>query len=294
LTPGCGFKRFSFEDGPGIRSVVFFKGCPLRCVFCQNPETQRPDLEIAFSQKSCVGCGTCLQVCPEGAIDFEHAGRILRQKCDKCGKCVDACPGNGLRRIGTHHSVEALVETLLWDSAYYSNSGGGVTLSGGECTLYPDYLEDLVRRLKQSGIHVVLQTSGYFDFETFAAKVLPYVDLIYYDVKIADSENHRHYTGVANDLILKNLCRLLQETAVKIEPRVPLIPEITATAGNLTSIMELLLDAGAERVTLLPYNPMGLDKYRTLGLRAPDLPDRFMTPEEEEACGRVVQQAFCR
>jgi pyruvate formate lyase activating enzyme len=160
--------------------------------------------------------------------------------------------------------------------------------------LYPGYLEVLLRHLKRSRIHIALQTCGYFDFDTIATKVLPYVDLIYFDVKIADPEDHRRHTGVTNDRILRNLYRLLHQTAVKIEPRVPLIPEITAVSANLSAIMEFLTDAGAYKVTLLHYNPMGLEKYRALGRRAPDLPDRFMTPEEEEACGRVVKQAFKR
>ena len=134
-------KRHSLEDGPGIRTVVFFKGCPLNCIFCQSPETVDPEVEIAFSQRECIRCGSCAEICPEDAIDFELPERIRRDRCLRCGKCAHVCPGKGLRKIGSYYSVDTLAEILLRDHRYYYYSGGGITLSGGECTLYPDYLE---------------------------------------------------------------------------------------------------------------------------------------------------------
>ncbi len=142
-------KKNSREDGPGIRSVVFFKGCPLRCVFCQNIEAQEPGAEIAFSAKECINCALCEDACPQEAVDLEFPGRIHRDKCTRCGKCADACPGRGLRVVGSYYSVEGLTEILLRDESFYRHSGGGVTLSGGECTLYPDYVELLLRGLKE-------------------------------------------------------------------------------------------------------------------------------------------------
>jgi pyruvate formate lyase activating enzyme len=275
-------KRHSLEDGPGIRTVVFFKGCPLRCAFCHNPEAQDPGVEIAFSSAECIDCGKCGEECPQGAIDLELRGRIYRDKCIRCGTCAEACPGRGLRLIGTYYSVEYLAEILLRDRAFYSHSGGGVTLSGGECTLYPDYLESLLRLLKAKGVHVVLETSGYFDYHTFKQKVLPYIDLIYYDIKIADSGAHRRYVGKPNQRILFNFRHLLQEGRVEVHPRIPVVPGITATRENLSAIVDFLSEAGADSISLLPYNPLGMEMAVSLGKTRPPLPEGFMKPDEEE------------
>jgi pyruvate formate lyase activating enzyme len=285
-------KRHSFEDGPGIRSVVFFKGCPLRCIFCQNFETQAPEVEIAFSARECINCGKCLDVCPQKAIDLELPGRIHRERCNRCGRCASVCPGKGLRLIGSYYPVETLTEILLRDSPFYRHSGGGVTLSGGECTLYPDYLELLLKNLKARDVHIALETSGYFDYDrkpsasvseanTFKQKILPYIDFIYYDVKFANPETHRRYTGKTNHRILDNLRRLLQESEVKVHPRIPLIPGITATRENLSAIVDILCKVGADNVSLLPYNPMGIEMAVNLGRPRPPIPEGFMKYDEE-------------
>ena len=275
-------KRQSLEDGPGIRSVVFFKGCPLRCTFCHNPETQDPQIEIAFSERDCIMCGGCKEACPKDAIDPGIPGHIYRDRCDRCGECVSVCPGNGLRKIGSYYEAEALAEILLRDIAFYHHSGGGVTLSGGESTLYPDYLESLLKPLKTEGIHIALETSGYFNYDIFKEKILLYVDLIYYDIKIADSEWHSQITGRTNDKIFGNLRQLLKEKDVEVIPRIPIIPGITATHENLLEIARSLYETGADKVLLLPYNPMGMEMYTKLGRQKPALPERFMRPDEEK------------
>ena len=275
-------KRDSLEDGPGIRSVVFFKGCPLRCTFCHSPETQDAKVDIAFSDRECLRCGRCEDSCPQGAIDLSNPKRIDRGRCTSCGQCASVCPGKALRKIGQFYSVDALVEILIRDLPFYRHSGGGVTLSGGECTLYPQYLESLLKSLKSHQVHIVLETCGYFNFEVFSRRILPYIDLIYYDVKIADPGAHRKHTGKTNEKILNNLRRLLLVKPTVVYPRIPLIPDITATEENLSAIVSLLVEAEAENVSLLPYNPMGIEMAINLGRPKPHLPERFMSPEEEK------------
>ncbi len=274
-------KRGSLADGPGLRSVVFFKGCPLRCIFCHSPETQEPGAEIAFSVRQCLRCGRCVEACPQRAVDLERPGRIDRDRCARCGRCCAACPGLALRRIGRHYEVEDLLEVLLRDVPFYRHSHGGVTLSGGECTLYPDYLEPLLRGLKERQIHVALQTCGLFHFETFQQRILPFVDLVYYDVKIAGAELHRIHTGRTNEQILGNLRRLVAQEPAVVRPRIPLIPGLTATRENLRAVIAFLREAGAREVALVPYNPMGVSMYECLGRPKPQVPETFMKPEEE-------------
>jgi pyruvate formate lyase activating enzyme len=282
-------KRDSHEDGPGIRSVVFFKGCPLRCVFCHSPETQDPKQEIVFSAGECTNCGDCADTCPQGAIELSRPGRIDRGKCLRCGQCAGVCPGDGLRLIGRYYPIEELMEILLRDLPFYRYSNGGVTLSGGECTMYPSYLETLLKSLKARRIHLVLETCGYFSYDVFRQKILPYIDLVYFDVKIAEPDIHQKYTGKSNRKILDNLRRLLKERPSVVCPRIPLIPGITATRENLSAIVELLCDAGAEDVTLLPYNPLGIEMAVKLGRTKASLPETFMTPDEEKEVVAMFQ-----
>ena len=287
-------KRGSLEDGPGIRSVVFFKGCPLRCVFCHSPETQDHRVEIGFSVRRCVRCGACAEICPSRAIDMSFSGRIHRRKCNRCGACADVCPGGGLNRIGTYYSPEELCEILLRDIAYYHHSNGGVTLSGGECTLHPDYLESLLILLKNHGIHIAIQTSGYFDYRSFRKKVLPYCDLVYIDVKFADPRLHKLHTGKSNRRILSNFRALLREKRVEVHPRTPLIPGITASYRNLYAIAQLAWEVGANDVALMPYNPMGFEMASNLGRPKPQLPEKFMTPEEEKSVKEMFDGIIAR
>lgn len=282
-------KRGSHEDGPGIRSVVFFKGCPLRCVFCHSPETQDPKEEIIFSARECTNCGDCADSCIQGAIDLSRPERINRGKCLRCGECAGVCPGDGLRLIGQYYPVEELMEILLRDLPFYRHSHGGVTLSGGECTMYPNYLESLLKSLKARQIHLVLETCGYFSYDVFRQKILPYIDLIYFDIKIADPDIHQKYTGKANRKIFYNLRRLLQEKPAVVYPRIPLIPGITATRENLSAIVELLCKAGAEYVSLLPYNPLGIEMAVRLGRTKASLPEAFMKPDKEKEVYTMFQ-----
>jgi pyruvate formate lyase activating enzyme len=277
----AGIKRHSLEDGPGIRSVVFFKGCPLRCVFCHSPETQLAGAELAFYAERCAGTRSCAAACPVGAVALEGAGRIDRSGCRPCPDCSRACPTGALRLVGRYLSVGQLVATLLRDRAFYRHSGGGVTLSGGECTLHPDYLEELLLRLEAEDVPVAIETAGHADIDRLERQILPHVRLVYYDLKFADRELHRRHTGQPNDRILANLDRVLRYPGIDVRVRVPLVPGITATEENLAGIVRVLCELRAPSVTLLPWNPMGLAMFERLGRPRPDLPARFMPPEEE-------------
>lgn len=281
-------KRHSLEDGPGIRSVVFFKGCPLSCVFCHNPEAQDPLVEIAFYPEYCIDCGLCEAVCENNAISADRANLIVREHCVLCGECAEICPSTALQMVGRCYAVEDLVALILRDRAFYQHSGGGVTLSGGECTLYPDYVEALLKALKSAGIHVVIETSGYFDYETVQRKILPYVDLLYLDIKFIDPKMHKHYTAKDNRLILTNIERLQQNGKFPAVLRIPLIPEVTATRRNLFDIADFLTGVNVAEAVLLPYNPLGLEKWTRIGKSKPDLPQRLMADDEIEELNRLL------
>lgn len=284
-------KRHSLEDGPGIRSVVFFKGCPLRCVFCHNPEMQRLEAEIVFRPDRCIACGECVRVCAVHAVSLTDAGRIHRDRCDGCGKCAAVCPGSALAQVGRTYAIDELVEILLRDQAYYRRSGGGVTFSGGECTLFPEYLVALAAALKAHGIHLVVETAGDFDEAWFVRELLPLVDLIYFDVKLADADLHRSHTGRDNRRILANLAALLAAASERIEVRIPLVPGITATDENLAAVAGLLRGMGTPRATLLPYNPLGRETCERLGRVLPEIPAHFMTAAEVAAAVAAFEAA---
>jgi pyruvate formate lyase activating enzyme len=283
-------RRHSLEDGPGVRSVVFFKGCPLHCSFCQNPETQALRPELAVVPARCLQCGLCIAACSAGALDPRSQGIVDRARCDACGACAEVCPTGALRRIGVAYTPEALAEVLLRDRHFYRHTGGGITLSGGEPTLFPGYLEELLRLVKAEGVHVSLETCGYFtDYEAVRDHVLPYVDRIDVGLKLADSAAHRAVTGKSNRLILDNLRRLAREPRIQVEASIPLVPGITATRDNLAGLIELLREAGISSVRLLPYNPLGVHMVAALGRPPPAAPDSFMPVDEYARIRRMFE-----
>ena len=263
-------KRNSLDDGPGIRTTVFFKGCPLSCLWCQNPEAKSSRQEIAYDERNCTGCTRCMGTCANKAISVQadRAYPVDRQKCVLCGECVKACESEALRFTGTAYNAAELIKKLLLDSVFYKNSGGGVTFSGGEPALHLDYLSVIAQKLKKHGIHLCIETCGHFDYDQFEEKLLPYLDLILFDIKIINRETHKKYCGVYNDVILSNFKRLILGKKVKILPRIPLIPGITSSDENLIAIRGFLKECGAEEIGLLPYNPLWLSKLSCLGLNA--------------------------
>jgi pyruvate formate lyase activating enzyme len=265
-------KGNSLDDGPGIRTVVFFKGCPLSCVWCHNPESKHPGLEISFDEKACIGCDACIEHCKRKALSRTNPHFIDRRLCNLCLDCTDACPSGALSRVGIEMSVDDIVNKVLADKPFFDNSGGGVTLSGGEPALFMDFTATLLKKLKNAGVHTLMETCGLFNFDAFAESVLPYVDVIYFDIKIFDADDHHRYCGIPNTQILKNFERLLAETSKHnktVLPRMPLIPGITDTDANIRAIALYLKGHGVQRADILSYNPLWFEKCNKIGLDAP-------------------------
>ena len=258
-------QRSSFVDGPGIRTTVFFKGCNLRCAWCHNPESQSAALQMMFYKNKCTGCGKCKEKCPNSL-----------EKCDFCGRCTLYCPHDAREICGKEYTVEEILRVILKDKTFYENSDGGVTFSGGECMLQIDFLEEILKECKKNGIHTAVDTAGHVPFEKFE-RILPYTDLFLFDVKCLDSEKHKRYTGVGNELILENLARLLRADA-RVWIRIPVIPEVNDTVEEMKAIRQLLDGCGSpEKVELLPYHALGEHKYEALGKS----PCAFSVPSEK-------------
>ena len=271
-------KGNSLDDGPGIRSVVFIKGCPLRCDWCQNPESQKAGPELIYFKEKCIGCGSCIEVCPEKAISPDNTYFVDRGLCTGCFKCTDVCPSRALRPVGKEMTVDEIVQEIIPYKSFFETSGGGVTLSGGEPTLFMEFSSELLRRLKGEGIHTLLETCGWFEMERFEELMLPWLDMIYMDIKIIDPDEHSRRCGVRNQMILKNfrhLSGLAAAGQVDLLPRTPLIPGVTDTGDRIRDLIGFYIEYGISKASLLGYNPIWIDKCGQLGL------DSMPGPESE-------------
>lgn len=256
-------QRFSLHDGPGIRSTVFMKGCPLRCKWCSNPESINPDFEIMTYDMRCIGCGRCIEVCPKNAIDLDGGlRRINRSKCNLCMECVKECPSGAIEQAGWPISVEELVHEIAQDIQFYLDSGGGVTLSGGEPLLQREFTMEVLRHYKQRGIDTALDTSGAVRWDLME-RVLEYTDLVLFDIKHMDPAYHKKGTGMDNTLILDNV----EKTARKVRTwiRVPVIPDYNDSEANTRKLAEFCTKLTVEKVSLLPYHHWGEQKYQRMG-----------------------------
>ncbi len=254
--------RGSYADGPGMRTVVFLKGCPLRCLWCQNPESHHPHAEPLFYPEKCIHCGQCARGC------YTHARQTA----------------------GVYYSPAKLAQLIAQDNVFYDVSQGGVTFSGGEPLLCIDYLYETAQRIKQEHIHIAVETCGYFDFDNLEKRLLPLIDLFLFDLKVMDPQLFETYTGKSNSLIIANFIKL-RAAGAKIMPRIPLIPGFTAVEENLSQIAAFLVQQGVTQCQLLPYNPSGLDKWQRLGKKAPDnITSLPMTLVEEKKWVAFFQQ----
>ena len=263
-------QRYSVHDGPGIRTTIFFKGCPLQCVWCANPECMDPEPMVFYKQSLCSGDGLCIRGCPRGAISADPSAgiRIDREKCVRCGTCVDLCLTGALSVIGRRMKAEEILSVAKKDWLFYRNSGGGVTLSGGEPLAWPEGARRILKGLKQNAIHTAMETTGNVDRATLEG-CLPWLDLILFDLKQTDTKKHRRLTGAGNERILDNL-RWLGTTEKKIWVRMPIVPGVNDDPLDPAEVAAIVNELkGLERVELLPYHPWGRGKYQSIGILCP-------------------------
>lgn len=292
-------QKFSTHDGDGVRTTIFFKGCPLRCMWCHNPESQHYYKELIFHHHKCTACGRCVAKCKQGANSIVD-GKIVfdRSKCTACGVCTDWCITEARELAGKEYTVDALVKEAMKDKIFYEQSGGGVTLSGGEVmtSQHMDYVEEVCRKLHENGVSVFIDTSGYTDYENLK-RILPYVDVFLYDIKVMDPEDHKKYIGVDNSLILENLKKLSDEGA-GLYIRLPIIQQVNATDEHIESVIHFLKENNihARQVNLLPYHDIGKGKYASLDMEyhedemsvpVSELMEHFKSMFEEQGFNKV-------
>ena len=264
-----GIQKFSVEDGPGIRTTVFVKGCPLSCKWCHNPELIGFEQQIIQLPNSCIQCGDCMQLCPNQAISPNKKGmKIDWDKCDNCMQCVDVCCANGVKAVAKEMSVEEILYEVVKDKGFYDNTGGGITLSGGEILSHYEFAKEVIEESEKLGIKVCLDTSGYGKYEEFydLASHNNVINILY-DMKVIDNLKHKVYTGVDNEIILKNLKKLAKQDDIrrKIIMRMPLIKDFNDTDEIIIKTVEFYVENRLQNVTLLPYHTLGLSKMEHIG-----------------------------
>jgi pyruvate formate lyase activating enzyme len=258
-------QRYSLHDGPGLRTNVFLKGCPLRCAWCANPESQQPQPELALFAHNCITCGQFPQACPLGWGQHHHNG-WTRELAGQYSPRAEVCPTGAMRWIGQRRTAGAIIQEVLRDAAFYED-GGGLTLTGGEPTMQPCLAEALLRLAKAEYLSTAIETCGHTTWAVWE-RLVPYLDTILFDLKHTDSNTHRTFTGVGNELILSNL-RRLAEVSAPVIVRVPLIPGFNADPASLGAMAEFVHDLGLTRLDVLPYHTLGQAKYAALGREYP-------------------------
>lgn len=279
-------QRMSTEDGPGIRTTVFFKQCPLKCIWCHNPESILNDRQLEWFKHKCIGCNSCIDICKYKALSFNESGLLIeRDMCISCGECSDECPSTALHMWGEYWNLNDLFYEIQKDKVYYTQSKGGITVSGGEPTIQSDFILKFLKMCKENSIHTALDTCGYAPEHVYR-KLLPYVDLVLFDIKEIDLEKHQKFTSIPNDLILRNAIWIASYTKNNNKQfwvRTPIIPNYTATEENIRGIGEFIvsnLNNIPERWDLLSFNRLCTEKYSRLYIDWILKDEPLMTKEE--------------
>ncbi|MEG0961305.1 MAG: glycyl-radical enzyme activating protein [Lachnospiraceae bacterium] len=280
-------QRFSLHDGPGIRTIVFLKGCPLSCQWCSNPESQNRNPVIMYKKEDCLHCGRCITVCKRGAISPDNPGYIDRNLCSGCGECANACPAGALVLKGKTMSVQQVIRELKKDATTYRRSGGGITLSGGEPLVQYEFASELLQACKGQGWNTAIETTGIGSKEA-VEQVIPYVDTVLLDIKSMDKQQHEKFTGIENQLVIENAPRISQISNTVI--RVPVVPGFNYSIEAIKAIAEFAKTlTGIRTIHLLPYHTYGENKYDLLGREYALKEIKALKPEELEECKRAVE-----
>ncbi len=273
--------RFCTDDGPGIRTTVFLKGCPLKCIWCHNPESQRPEPELWYNQGKCIGCRKCYDVCENGCHTFtDGTHNVDLNKCIACGKCADICPTKSLEISGKEVSADDIVREAEKDLVFYKNSGGGVTVSGGEPLLQWKFTAEILRLCREKGIHTAIETSGFGSTDALE-NILKYCNIVLFDIKEADEARHKEFTGVSRAVIIRNL-KLINESGTPFIIRMPIIPGLNDTDEHFAYARELVRDMEyCKNIEVMPYH--SLDVYKYGQLKREYLLDGVKEPDKETA-----------
>ncbi len=288
-------QRYQIHDGPGIRTIVFLKGCPLGCLWCSNPEGKSRGLELYYLRSRCKACGKCVEICPRNANAVAEDGVTIDRKiCQKCGACVDHCLYSAREIKGQTKTVDEVVKEVEKDRSFYFTSGGGLTIGGGEPLAQASFARNILQKCKGKGIHTAVETSGCGRWEDLES-ILPYTDWIFYDLKVMDALEHKKYTGVSNDVILENARKLSEEVqnrGIHLTVRIPIVPGVNDSKQNITQTAGFVKNhmPSAAEIEILKYHSLALGKYQALGEEYP-LADAIQPSEEEM---REIQESIAK